>query len=91
VRRWLRAGRAVHHIVDPRTGLPAPEVWRTVSVAAASCLDANVAATTAIIRGDAATAWLSSLGLPARLVRSDGSVLKVGGWPPDERPREGVA
>jgi thiamine biosynthesis lipoprotein len=84
VRRWLRAGRAVHHIVDPRTGLPANEVWRTVSVAAASCLDANVAATAAIIRGEAASAWLSKLGVPARLVRPDGSVVRVGGWPPDE-------
>ena len=84
VRRWQRGGRAVHHIVDPRTGLPAAEVWRTVSVAAASCLDANVAATVAIIRGEAATAWLSELGLPARLVRRDGSVLRLGGWPTDE-------
>ena len=84
VRRWLRAGRAVHHIVEPRTGLPATEVWRTVSVAAASCLDANVAATAAIIRGEAASAWLSDLGLPARLVHPDGSVVRVGGWPPDE-------
>lgn len=91
VRRWLRAGRPIHHIVDPRTGLPATEVWRTVSVAAASCLDANVAATTAIIRGEAATPWLSSLGLPARLVRSDGLVVRVGSWPPDEGPDEGVA
>jgi thiamine biosynthesis lipoprotein len=84
VRRWLRAGRAVHHIVDPRTGLPATEVWRTVSVAAATCIDANVAATAAIIRGEAASAWFSKLGLPARLVRPDGSVVRVGGWPADE-------
>ncbi|MBO0714006.1 MAG: FAD:protein FMN transferase [Acidimicrobiales bacterium] len=84
VRRWQRGGRPVHHIVDPRSGLPAIEVWRTVSVAAASCLDANVAATVAIIRGEAAAAWLSGLGLPARLVRRDGSVLRLGGWPPDE-------
>lgn len=84
VRRWQRGGRPVHHIVDPRTGLPATEVWRTVSVAAASCLDANVAATVAIIRGEAAPAWLSLLGLPARLVRGDGSVLRLCDWPPVE-------
>jgi thiamine biosynthesis lipoprotein len=84
VRRWLRARRPVHHIVDPRTGLPATEVWRTVSVAAAACLDANVAATAAIIRGEAALAWLSTLGLPARLVRPDGSVVRVGDWPADQ-------
>ena len=34
VRRWRAAGAERHHIVDPRTGLPAPEVWRTVTVAA---------------------------------------------------------
>jgi thiamine biosynthesis lipoprotein len=81
VRRWRRAGRTLHHIVDPRSGLPATEVWRTVSVAAASCLDANVAATAAIVRGERAVAWLESLGLPARLVRPDGAVARVGGWP----------
>ena len=43
VRRWRAGGREHHHIVDPRTGLPADEVWRTVSVAAASCVDANTA------------------------------------------------
>lgn len=79
-RAWRRGGRAVHHIVDPRTGdLPAP-VWRTVSVAARTCVDANAAATAAIVRGDGADAWLDGLGLPARLVGHDGRVVTVGGW-----------
>lgn len=81
VRRWLRAGRTVHHIVDPATGLPAETPWRTVSVAAASCAEANAASTAAIVRGAAAPAWLEAAGLPARLVALDGSVLAVGGWP----------
>jgi thiamine biosynthesis lipoprotein len=81
VRRWQRGDLTLHHIVDPRTGLPAPEVWRTVSVAAAACVDANSAATAAIVRGDAAPGWLADLGLPARLVRRDGSVVRVAGWP----------
>src|SRR5580704_12385199 len=37
-RRWRRGGDVLHHILDPRTGLPAPVHWRTVSVAAASCV-----------------------------------------------------
>jgi thiamine biosynthesis lipoprotein len=82
VRRWARGGQELHHVVDPRTGRPADEVWRTVSVAAASCVDANIASTAAIIRGTAAPAWLESLGLPARLVLPEGSVVRVGGWPP---------
>jgi thiamine biosynthesis lipoprotein len=80
-RRWLRAGRAVHHIVDPRTGdVPAP-VWRTVSVAAGSCADANTASTAAIVLGPAAPDWLARRGLPARLVEVAGGVVTIAGWP----------
>lgn len=84
VRRWARGGRDLHHIIDPATGLPAEEVWRTVSVAAATCLDANIASTTSVIRGERAPTWLSGLGLPARLVRRDGGVTVVNGWPDGE-------
>jgi len=80
-RRWHHGGDVLHHILDPRTGLPAAPVWRTVSVAAATCADANTAATAAIIRGDRAPAWLASLNLPARLVSHDGSVRTVADWP----------
>jgi thiamine biosynthesis lipoprotein len=82
-RRWRRGGDVLHHILDPRTGLPAAPVWRTVSVSAASCTDANIASTAAIIRGRAAPAWLTGLGLPARLVDEAGRVRTVGGWPPE--------
>ena len=80
VRRWLRGDEVVHHLVDPTTGTSAPEVWRTVSVAAANCVDANVAATASIILGEVAPDWLESTGLPARLVRSGGEVLHLNGW-----------
>jgi thiamine biosynthesis lipoprotein len=80
-RRWRRGGYVLHHILDPRTGLPAAPVWRTVSVAAASCTDANIASTAAIIKGRAAPAWLTGLGLPARLVDEAGQVRTIGGWP----------
>ena len=80
-RRWRRGGDVLHHILDPRTGLPAPVHWRTVSVAAATCVDANTASTAAIIRGPQALDWLSNLRLPARLVNAAGTVRTVGGWP----------
>jgi thiamine biosynthesis lipoprotein len=80
-RRWRRGGDVLHHILDPRTGLPAAVHWRTVSVAAATCVDANTASTAAIIRGPQALDWLSNLGLPARLVDAAGTVRTVGGWP----------
>lgn len=82
-RRWRRAGRDLHHIVDPRTGDLPNTPWRTVSVAAATCVDANIASTAAIVLGDLAPAWLTSLGLPARLVENGGDVRTVAGWPAD--------
>ena len=80
-RRWRRGGEVLHHILDPRTGLPAPEYWRTVSVAAGTCVDANTASTAAIIKGREAVSWLANSGLPARLVDAAGNVQAVNGWP----------
>lgn len=80
-RAWSNGGQRVHHILDPRTGAPADSCWAAVSVAAASCVDANAASTAAIIRSAAAPGWLASLGLPARLVSSTGAVMTVGAWP----------
>jgi thiamine biosynthesis lipoprotein len=81
-RRWRRAdGVSAHHLLDPATGLPADGGVRTASVAAASCLDANIASTAAIVRGARAAAWLSELRLPSRLVFDDGVVQYVAGWP----------
>ncbi len=85
VRRWRTNVGEAHHIIDPRTGRPAITPWRTVSVAAARCFIANMAATTAIVLGDAALDWLSERRLPARCVRRDGSVVAVGGWPEEAR------
>jgi thiamine biosynthesis lipoprotein len=84
VRRWTRGATELHHIIDPNTARPAREVWRTVSVAAATCADANIASTTSVIRGERAPAWLDSVGLPARLVAVDGRVMVCNGWPADE-------
>jgi thiamine biosynthesis lipoprotein len=80
-RRWLTATGWRHHIIDPRTGRNPDPRWRTVSVAAASCLDANAAATAAIVLGDAAPGWLTRHGLPALLVDVDGAARPVAGWP----------
>ena len=84
VRRWRTTGGVAHHVLDPRTGSPAAEVWRTASVAAGTCVDANAASTAAIVLGEAAPAWLHRLGLPARLVRADGRVVLTGAWPLDD-------
>jgi thiamine biosynthesis lipoprotein len=81
VRRWSRGGSEMHHILDPATGLPAEVVWKTVTAVAATCVDANIATTASIVKGAGAVEWLAQQGLPARLVRPDGSVTVIGGWP----------
>jgi FAD:protein FMN transferase len=89
VRRWRHRGRTKHHIIDPGTGAPAQSTWRTVSVAAASCADANIATTAALIRADAAPMWLAQLGVPARLVSHNGCVYTIGAWPADRGRTQG--
>jgi thiamine biosynthesis lipoprotein len=87
VRRWKAGRTELHHIVDPSTGAPAAEHWRTVSVTAATCVDANAAATAAIVLGPRAAGWLEEHALAARLVHLDGGVQTVGGWPEDVAAR----
>jgi FAD:protein FMN transferase len=80
-RAWRRGGRALHHIVDPRTAAPAEPVWRSVTVAARTCTEANTASTAAVVLGRAASAWLSDRGYAARLVDRQRRVVRLGDWP----------
>ncbi len=80
VRRWQRGDEVRHHVVDPTSGCSAAGPYRTVSVAAGSCVDANIASTASIVLGAEAPAWLEARHLPARLVRHDGTVVHVAGW-----------
>jgi thiamine biosynthesis lipoprotein len=84
-RRWRHAGRTVHHIVDPRTGDVAEPLWRTVTVAAKSTVDANTASTAAIVLGADAPRWLERRRLPARLTSDAGDVVTTPGWPAERR------
>ncbi|GLY38595.1 FAD:protein FMN transferase [Amycolatopsis sp. NBRC 101858] len=84
-RRWRHAGRTVHHIVDPRTGDVAEPLWRTVSVAAKSTVDANTASTAAVVLGADAPGWLAARRLPARLTSDAGDVVTTPGWPAERR------
>ena len=81
VRRWTRGGVSLHHIIDPATGLPVDGPWRTATVAAATCVDANIASTAAIVKGHRALAWLERRGLAARLVDQDGRLERTSRWP----------
>ncbi|MFI8233161.1 FAD:protein FMN transferase [Streptomyces sp. NPDC085900] len=80
-RNWRRGGQTLHHIVDPGTGLPVRTPWRTVSVAAPTCAEANAATTAALVKGAGAERWLTRRGLPARLVSQEELVVTTPGWP----------
>lgn len=81
VRRWIAGDREQHHIIDPGTSHPAVSVWKTVSVVAGCCVDANIASTASIVRGEAAPEWLEERSLPGRLVAVDGDITYTNGWP----------
>jgi thiamine biosynthesis lipoprotein ApbE len=83
VRRWSHGGHTMHHIIDPATGAPVRSRWRTISVAAADCAEANIATTASFVRADSAPEWLAGLGLPARLLDWEGRITTVGDWPAD--------
>jgi FAD:protein FMN transferase len=80
-RSWRRGARLLHHVLDPRTCLPVPRIWRSVTVAADRCVDANTHSTAALVRGAGAIAALTAAGVPARLVDNAGRVHLVRGWP----------
>ncbi len=87
VRRWRRRGAIHHHLLDPRTGEPAAEVWRTVTATGPSCVAANTATTAAVVLGDAAVPWLDRRDVTARLVAAGGRVEVTGQWPLDVERR----
>ncbi len=80
-RAWRRGGVRLHHIIDPRTAAPAAPVWRSATVAAPTCTEANTASTAAVILGHDAGRWLSERGWTARLVDQRHRVVRVGDWP----------
>ncbi len=80
-RTWRVGTRALHHILDPSSGLPADPVWRTVSVAGSSCADSNALSTAAIVLGWDAVPMLRAEKVPARLVSRAGQIVTLGGWP----------
>ncbi|MGZ4334176.1 MAG: FAD:protein FMN transferase [Gaiellaceae bacterium] len=79
-RRWLAAGIQQNHLIDPRTGRPTDSPWRDVSVAAPTCLVADVAAKAALLLGDGGPAWLDARGLAGRFVDHGGEVVLNRVW-----------
>ena len=81
VRAWNVGERQVHHIVDPRTGDSVAPYWVLVSATGVSCVEANIVTTAAIVWGEDALGRLAGFDQSVRLVRCDGKVFCVNGWP----------
>lgn len=82
-RRWQRANRPVHHIIDPRSGIPAQSDVATATVIAADAAYAEAGAKVAVILGiRVGLAWLSARGLPALIVDHHGAVHTNDEWHP---------
>jgi thiamine biosynthesis lipoprotein len=79
-RRWRRGGVEQHHLIDPDTGAPARVPWLQVTVAAGSCLAADVAAKAALLLGSAGPSWLDRRALPGRFVDVEGDVHVNENW-----------
>jgi thiamine biosynthesis lipoprotein len=79
-RSWVQGGRLMHHLIDPRTGLPAESPWEQVSACGSTCVGADVAAKAAFLLGHAGPAWLDARGLPGRFVSTEGSVRVNRSW-----------
>jgi thiamine biosynthesis lipoprotein len=80
-RRWLRGGEWQHHLIDPGTGRPSQVAWTDATVAAGSCLDADVAAKAAFLLGEVGAYWLDERGLAGRFVLPWGGTVLSAAWP----------
>ncbi len=80
LRRWRRAGRELHHIIDPATGLPSESDLLRVTAVAHDAVAAEVAAKALFLAGrEAAREEADRLGIPAVLVTQDGDTVFAGG------------
>jgi FAD:protein FMN transferase len=80
-RTWTSGDREVHHIIDPRSGECVEPYWSVVSATGSSCVEANLVTTAAIVWGERALDELARFGQSMRLVRFDGKVFSLHGWP----------
>jgi thiamine biosynthesis lipoprotein len=83
VRKWQVGADTLHHIVDPSTGNCSPPYWTLVSATGLNCVDANTVTTAAVVWGARAIERLGSFGQAVRLMRHDGEIYTLGGWPGD--------
>ena len=79
-RRWRRGGRETHHVIAPRSGLPAETDLVRASAVAATCAEADALATGLLVAGARRARRLADeWATPAALVGRDGSLTLAGG------------
>jgi thiamine biosynthesis lipoprotein len=78
-RRWRNHGEERHHLIDPATCRPAEGGPLTVTVAARTATDAEVAAKSIFLAGERAGREAQLLGTPAVIVQADGRTRLFGG------------
>ncbi len=83
-RTWKSGDREMHHIVDPSTGDCAEAHWSLVSATGVSCVEANLVTTASLVWGSDALEYLSRFDQSVRLVRFDGRIFTLNGWPPED-------
>jgi thiamine biosynthesis lipoprotein len=64
----VHRGRRLGHILDPRTGWPVEGAPRSVTVVAATCVEAGTLSTLACLEGAHAAAFLEQQGVPYRVL-----------------------
>lgn len=74
VHSWRSGGRAVHHLIDPRTWRPAESGLRSVTVAGTDPADAEVWSKTLFLTGSSIRAVAEERGLSALWVDADGVI-----------------
>lgn len=83
-RHWRQGKQLRHHLLDPRTGLPAQTHLWSVTVAAAQCRQADIAAKVAFLLGvEEGSAFLLRHRMAGLMLLEDGSYVTVGPWPKD--------
>jgi FAD:protein FMN transferase len=81
-RSWPTSSGISHHLIDPQSGVPVAGPYRTATVMASSCVEANSLSTAALVWGSEAPDRLSAYA--ARLVTDDGRVVTTSAWPGHE-------
>lgn len=80
-RRWRSAsGGVAHHLIDPRTGMPADSPFVQVTVRAENCTWAEVWAKAVLVGGEEGLALAKAYGLDVLAFSGEGARVTSGEW-----------